>query len=151
MRGARVTAVSCEDDGVSIHVAGQTPLRARSCVLACGGRYALHRQLGLGVPSLLLHTAQRELPARTPGDVEVHFGSEIAPQGFAWVVPVWRRGRSFARIGVMAEAQAPTYFARMVARIASRWGVDLGIGRRRLARRSCLSAASRGPTGIDSS
>ena len=112
--------------GVSIHVAGQTPLRARSCVLACGGRYALHRQLGLGVPSLLLHTAQRELPARTPGDVEVHFGSEIAPRGFAWVVPVWRGGRSFARIGVMAEAQAPTYFTRMVARIASRWGVDAG-------------------------
>ena len=124
VRGARVTAVSCEDTGTSIHVAGQTPLRARSCVLACGGRYALHRQLGFSVPSLLLHTAQRELPARTPGDVEVHFGSEVAPRGFAWVVPVWRAGRSFARIGVMAEAQAPTYFTRMVARIASRWGVD---------------------------
>ena len=124
VRGSRVTAVSCEDTGTSIHVAGQTPLRARSCVLACGGRYALHRQLGLSVPSLLLHTAQRELPARTPGDVEVHFGSEVAPRGFAWVVPVWRAGRSFARIGVMAEAHAPSYFMRMVARIASRWGVD---------------------------
>jgi len=125
VRGARVSSVSCDGDGVSIQVAGQMPLRARSCVLACGGRYALHRQLGLDVPSLLLHTAQREVPAETPGDVEVHFGSEIAPQGFAWVVPVWRRGQTFARIGVMADAQAPTYFARMVARIASRWGVDL--------------------------
>ena len=124
VRGARVTAVSCEDTGTAIHLAGQTTLRARSCVLACGGRYALHRQLGLSVPSLLLHTAQRELPARTPGDVEVHFGSEVAPRGFAWVVPVWRAGRSLARIGVMAEAQAPIYFTRMVARIASRWGVD---------------------------
>ena len=124
VRGARVTAVSCDDDGVSIHIAGQTPLRSRSCVLACGGRYALHRQLGLGVPALLLHTAQRELPSRTPGDVEMHFGSEIAPRGFAWVVPVWRGGESFARIGVMAEADAPKYFARMLARVASRWGVD---------------------------
>jgi digeranylgeranylglycerophospholipid reductase len=124
LRGARATAVSCSVDGVSIEVAGQPPLRARSCVLACGGRYALHRQLGLGVPSLLLHTAQRELPASSPGDVEVHFGSEVAPQGFGWVVPVWRDGRSFARIGVMAQGQAPTYFDRMVARVAPRWGVQ---------------------------
>jgi digeranylgeranylglycerophospholipid reductase len=124
VRGARVSAIACADDGVTIQVAGQAPLRARSCVLACGGRYALHRQLGLGVPSLLLHTAQRELPASTPGDVEVHFGSEVAPRGFAWVVPVWRGERSFARIGVMAEAQAPRYFTRMVDRVASRWGIE---------------------------
>ncbi len=124
VRGARVIAVTCDDNGVRIEVAGQAPLRARSCVLACGGRYALHRQLGLDVPSLLLHTAQRELPATTPGDVEVHFGSEVAPSGFAWVVPVWRGGQSFARIGVMADAQAPTYFTRLVDRVASRWGIE---------------------------
>ena len=127
VRGARVLTVASADDGVTIVAAGQPPLRARSCVLACGGRYALHRQLGLGVPSLLLHTAQRELPAATPGDVEVHFGSEIAPRGFAWVVPVWRGGHSFARIGVMAEADAPTCFSRLLARVASPWGIDLPV------------------------
>jgi geranylgeranyl reductase family protein len=125
IRGARVHTVASAADGVTMHIAGQPPLRARSCVLACGGRYALHRQLGLGVPSLLLHTAQRELPASTPGDVEVHFGSEVAPRGFAWVVPVWRDGRPFARIGVMSEADAPTYFTRLVDRVATRWGVEL--------------------------
>jgi len=125
IRGARVSRITATADGVTIHVADQPLLHARSCVLACGGRYALHRQLGLGVPSLLLHTAQRELPASTPGDVEVHFGSEMAPRGFAWVVPVQRGGRSFARIGVMAEADAPTYFMRVVDRVAERWGVEL--------------------------
>lgn len=125
IRGARVHTVASAPDRVTVHVGDQPPLHARTCVLACGGRYALHRQLGLGVPSLLLHTAQRELPASTPGDVEVHFGSEVAPQGFAWVVPVWRDGRSFARIGVMSESDAPTYFMRMVDRVAARWGVDL--------------------------
>ena len=125
IRGARVSRITATADGVTIHVADQPLLHARSCVLACGGRYALHRQLGLGVPSLLLHTAQRELPASTPGDVEVHFGSEVAPRGFAWVVPVQRGGRSFARIGVMAEADAPTYFMRVVDRVAERWGVEL--------------------------
>ena len=124
IRGARVNKVLATPDSVTIHVADQPLLHARSCVVACGGRYALHRQLGLDVPSLLLRTAQRELPATTPGDVEVHFGSEIAPQGFAWVVPVWRGGRSFARIGVMSEADAPTYFTRMVDRISARWGVE---------------------------
>jgi geranylgeranyl reductase family protein len=128
VRGARATGVTIGARQVSIEVSGQAPLLARSCVLACGGRYALHRQLGLGVPSLFLHTAQRELPASSPGDVEVHFGSEIAPRGFAWVVPVLRGGRSFARIGVMAEDQTPTYFNRMVARVGSRWGVAIGPG-----------------------
>jgi digeranylgeranylglycerophospholipid reductase len=124
VRGARVTGASCGADGVSIEVAGQPSRRARACVLACGGRYALHRQLGLGYPSLLLHTAQRELPASSPGDVEVHFGSVVAPQGFGWVVPVWRGGQSYARIGVMSEDQSPMYFNRMVARVAHRWGVQ---------------------------
>ena len=125
IRGARVNRITAAADSVTIHAANQLPLRARACVLACGGRYALHRQLGLDVPSLLLHTAQRELPASTPGDVEVHFGSEVAPRGFAWVVPVQRGGQSFARVGVMAEADAPTYFMRVVERIAERWGVEL--------------------------
>ena len=125
IRGARVNRITVAADGVTIHVVNQPTLHARSCVLACGGRYALHRQLGLDVPSLLLHTAQRELPASTPGDVEVHFGSEVAPRGFAWVVPVQRGGQSFARVGVMAEADAPTYFMRVVERIAERWGVEL--------------------------
>jgi digeranylgeranylglycerophospholipid reductase len=125
IRGARVNRITTTADGVTIHVVNQPLLHARSCVLACGGRYALHRQLGLDVPSLLLHTAQRELPARTTGDVEVHFGSEVAPRGFAWVVPVQRGGQSFARIGVMAEADAPAYFMRVVDRVAAQWGVEL--------------------------
>src|SRR4030095_14968167 len=125
IRGARVNRITATADGVTIHVANQPPLRARSCVLACGGRYALHRQLGLGVPSLLLHTAQRELPASQAGDGRVHFGTEVARRGFAWVVPVQRGGQWFARVGVMAEADAPTYFMRVVDRIAARWGVEL--------------------------
>jgi len=120
---SRATDVRIEGDGVVVTIAGRVPVRAHTCVLACGGRYALHRQLGLSVPSLFLHTAQRELPAERPGDVEVHFGSHIAPQGFAWVVPVRRGDRFYARIGVMSEDRSPTYFDRLVARVGERWGV----------------------------
>jgi geranylgeranyl reductase family protein len=126
VRDARVTDISRDAGGVSVGVARQAARRARACVLACGGRYALHRQLGLDVPSLLLHTAQREVPVRRPGDVEVHFGSAIAPRGFGWIVPVRRGGLAFARIGVMAESQAPRYLDGMMARVAGRWGIETG-------------------------
>jgi flavin-dependent dehydrogenase len=73
---------------------------------------------------MFLHTAQIELPIRHPGDVELHFGSEIAPKGFGWVVPVVRDARHCARVGVMCDNDAPRYFDRVAARVASRWGID---------------------------
>jgi digeranylgeranylglycerophospholipid reductase len=102
------------------------------CILACGANYALHRQVGFGMPRLFLHTAQLELAAARLGDVELHFGTDIAPKGFGWVVPVSRPGEQCARVGVMCGGDAPLYFERLAARVASRWGVTLrGIGRPR--------------------
>lgn len=123
-RGARATAVRIGADSVSVDVAGQRPVQARAGVLACGGKYAFHRQLGLGLPSLFLHTAQCELPAARPKDVELHFGGDIAPKGFAWAVPVWRNDRPYARVGVMCKADAPCYFRRMVDRLRLAWGIQ---------------------------
>ena len=120
----RAVGVHVHKDGVVVSVARHADVHARICILACGGRYALHRQLGLTVPSLFLHTAQRELPVESPDDVEVHFGSHVAPRGFGWVVPIRRGARFYARIGVMSEDRAPTYFERMVARVSERWGVE---------------------------
>ena len=122
--GVRVRAVTIAPDRVTVDVAGGATVEARACVLATGGRYALHRPLGLGLPDHYLHTAQRELPAAHPGVVEVHFGRSLAPGGFGWVVPVWRGDRSFARVGVMAEQLAPAHFARLLERVASRWGLQ---------------------------
>jgi digeranylgeranylglycerophospholipid reductase len=120
--GSRVTDVSLDADGVTIRHGRSATVRARMCVLATGGRYGLHRRLGLGLPSVYLHTAQRELPAERPGEVELHFGRDVAPGGFAWAVPVWGPGGARVRVGVMAERDAPAYFARMLERIADRWG-----------------------------
>lgn len=120
---SRATAAQIDGDGVVVSVAGQPDVRARVCVLACGGRYALHRQLGLTVPSLYLHTAQRELPVENPDELEIHFGSDVAPRGFGWIVPIRRGRQSYARIGVMSEDRSPTYFDRMLARVRERWGV----------------------------
>jgi len=122
--GTRVRGVAIDDSHVSVDIGGAAPLRARACVLATGGRYALHRPLGLDLPDHYLHTAQRELPAARPGVVEVHFGRGVAPGGFGWVVPVWRGDRAFARVGVMAESRAPEHFAGMIDRVSERWGLE---------------------------
>ena len=129
-RGARVTSIQVHTDGVVV-TSPTTKVRARGCILACGANYSLHRQVGFGVPRLFLHTAQLELPASRLGDVELHFGAEIAPKGFGWVVPVARESDQCARIGVMCEGDAPRYFQRLAERIAPRWGVAGDVGRPR--------------------
>ena len=121
----RVLDVRCGADFVSIDTSTCSALRARACVLACGARYTLHRQLGLERPTLFLHTAQAELPAGRAGDVEIHFGAEIAPKGFAWAVPVTRGGGTCVRVGVMCARDGLRYFNRMLGRISAHWGVSV--------------------------
>lgn len=123
LRGHRVTGVESASDGVTITLGDGATHRARAAVLACGASYAFQKRLGLGMPSAFLQSAQLELPADRLGDVEIHFGSEIAPKGFAWAVPVNRTYGSFARIGVMAEGDSGLYFSRMLERVRERWGI----------------------------
>lgn len=125
MRGRRVSAVDLVDDGVVVTLADGDVVRARATVLACGANYAFQKRLGLGMPGTFLQSAQLELPATRLGDVEIHFGSEIAPKGFAWTVPVKRGSATFARIGVMAEVDAGLYYSRMLERVRERWGIDV--------------------------
>ena len=119
----RVTNLTLQARGASA-LAGGRRVTARLVILACGASYGVQRRGGLGLPARYLHTAQRELPARRLRDVEVHFGQHVAPAGFAWAVPVVRPAGSFVRVGVMASHDAPTHFARMLARVAEKWGVD---------------------------
>src|SRR5688572_4423034 len=121
-RGARVTGMQVDDAGVTV-TTSSTEYRARAGILACGANYALHRQVGFEMPQLFLHTAQIEVPAGRLGDVELHFGTEIAPKGFGWVVPVARPREQCARVGVMCDADASLYFHRLAERITARWGI----------------------------
>ncbi|MBI4486733.1 MAG: NAD(P)/FAD-dependent oxidoreductase [Acidobacteria bacterium] len=104
-------------------IAGASTLTARLAVLASGAAYHLQRSVGLGVPGSFLHTAQRELPATSLGDVEVHFGGTVAPGGFAWAVPVDRPEGPHVRVGVMATHRAPGWYDAMVDRLIPRWGI----------------------------
>ena len=123
VRGRRVIGIEVATGSVRLTFAEGDSVAARSVILACGANYAFQKRLGLGMPSTFLQSAQLELPAEHLGDVEIHFGSEIAPKGFAWAVPVKRSYGSFVRIGVMADSDPADYFSRILARVRDRWGV----------------------------
>lgn len=80
---------------------------ARVCVLACGVGYGLQRQLGLELPSLLLHSAQIEVDtSETSSMVELYLGREVAPEGFGWTVPLVRGERPRMKVGVVVRGDA---------------------------------------------
>jgi geranylgeranyl reductase family protein len=132
--GTRVADIAVGSHGVVLRGSGRE-LRGRSCILACGANYTFQKRLGLGIPAVTLQSAQMELPARCLGDVELHFGADIAPQGFAWAVPVVRPSGPHVRVGVMCARDASTHFQRILHRVAPRWGVQVdgnGAPRQRL-------------------
>jgi len=121
--GARVVALEADAAGVRATVGGDI-VHARLAVLACGAQYGFQQRLGFGLPRTYLHTAQRELPADLMPSVELHFGRDVAPGGFAWSVPVVRPEGLFVRIGVMTARDAPGCYRRMLERVGDRWGVS---------------------------
>lgn len=122
--GRRVEDVSVDADAAMVHFKDGGRVAARICLLACGAHYVIQRRLGLGFPASYLQSAQLEAPAAAPGDVEVHFGRDVAPEGFAWVVPVRRDDGWHARIGLMCIRDSGAYFRRFLARVARRWHID---------------------------
>jgi len=113
--GTPVQDVEVAADGVTLHTPGDL-VRARACVLACGVSYRFQRQLGLGLPAQAVHTAQTEVDAVAGEVVELHFGREVAPNGFLWTVPLARDGRARLKIGVMATGNAGAYLQAFLDR-----------------------------------
>jgi digeranylgeranylglycerophospholipid reductase len=120
--GTRVLTIAAGAKGVSIGVAGGETLEARACVIACGANYRFNRQLGLGVPRAFVQSAQLEQPLEGPDGVEVHLGREVAPGGFAWLVPLERDGRPHTRLGLMCDSHALCRFRQFAARMRERFG-----------------------------
>ena len=120
--GHRVESVTVANDGVTARVGGGT-LRARVAVLACGANYRFHRPLGLGLPAAHLLSAQLDIAFPAAADIEVRLGREVAPEGFAWMVPYVRDGEGRARIGVMSKSAAGPRFQAFVSALAERAGV----------------------------
>jgi geranylgeranyl reductase family protein len=140
--GRRVRNLQPAAGGMRIEIDGADAVQARAVVLACGASYGMQRRFGLGMPTVSLNSAQLEVPARRGGDVEVYFGRDWAPGGFAWTVPVTRPTGAFVRVGLMCEGDATVFFRQFVNRVAASWGIPIqlvGEPRRRLLPLSTLS------------
>jgi geranylgeranyl reductase family protein len=120
--GVRVASLDRTRTAVTVRTTNGD-LSARAAVLACGASYRFNRALGLGVPGVLAHSAQLEVPFPRLSDVQVHFGRRIAPGGFGWVVPFARSGMPFARIGLLCERDAIRAFRAFAERIRATHGV----------------------------
>src|SRR5262249_10712928 len=108
---------------------------ARACILACGVSYRLPRQLGLGLPGHMLHSAQLEVPAVDAApSAGLHSGTAAAREGFPWLGPVMRAGHPRLKIGRMARGAADAPLGRFVRRpdVARRLTTAPGTAMRRL-------------------
>jgi len=57
-------------------------------------------------------------------EVEVRFGRDVAPGGFAWLVPFKRDGQPYVKAGLMSESRSGERFSAFFASLCSRAGVD---------------------------
>jgi flavin-dependent dehydrogenase len=116
--GTRAQTLTVESRGVQVDVErdGNTcGLAARVCVIATGARYRFQRRLGWGIPSLLLSSAQCEVPAPPATGFDVFFRRDTGPDGFAWLAPMERGGITHAKVGVMVRGRAQGVLDRVVA------------------------------------
>jgi geranylgeranyl reductase family protein len=139
--GRRIGDVRVEPRAARLTMTDGSEISSRSCILACGANYTFQRRLGLGLPGVFLQSAQLELPARNAQDVEVHFGREIAPYGFAWIVPVLRASGMHARVGLMCGDDAAARFRGFVASVCERLGMTLPDGEAQRPRQKMLPLA----------
>lgn len=116
--GVRVTDVSLAEGAVRAAVTGargETTIEGRVLVLASGFGGVLSQKLGLGKVGDFVMGAQVEVEAPGLEEVEVYFGSVVAPGFFAWLVPT-TEGRALA--GLLVRHDAGAYLARFASALA---------------------------------
>ena len=113
--GARAVGLQVKRDSVTVQVrlnGRPYAALARVCLLACGAKYRFQRELGWGMPSLFLASAQTEVRTPPGEGLDLFFRPDLAPTGFSWLVPITRSGEPHAKVGVMA----PTHPRRVLDR-----------------------------------
>lgn len=88
------------------------PVRARVVVIAAGFGSNLPLQVGLHGPSNIVYGAQAEVRMDGLQDVEILLGQSVAPEAFAWVVPL---EADWARVGLVATREAPQHFQKLLS------------------------------------
>ncbi len=89
---------------------GNDAVIAKVAVAACGFSSAIPRKLGLGRIEYYAVGAQTEVKTSRE-EVELYFDQELAPGGFAWLVPTWD-GNGLA--GVVSRCRASYYLKSFI-------------------------------------
>lgn len=102
------------------------PVRARVAVIATGFGSNLASQVGLPSPREIIYGAQAEVEMEDLRDVEIYLGKEVAPESFAWVVPLSvpadgnggtagsGPAAGIARVGLVASREPQRYFRKLL-------------------------------------
>jgi flavin-dependent dehydrogenase len=73
---------------------------------------------------VFLQSAQLETPFPARPEIEVRFGREVAPSGFAWLVPIRRGAVPHARIGLMSATKIRERFSRLLSHLCASVHID---------------------------
>lgn len=109
--------LSCFSQGI------KTCIEAKFVILACGFNSSLVRKSGLGQCRYFTTGAQVEVPAKDLEEIEIYFGSRIAPGYFSWLVPT-KNGRALA--GLMSRYSAGLYLRKWLSDLAAQGKIESG-------------------------
>jgi digeranylgeranylglycerophospholipid reductase len=76
------------------------------------------------VPRAFVQTAQIEMPFPALPRIDVRLGRQIAPGGFAWLVPFHRGDVPYARLGLFCDTNAVRRFQTFAAQVGTEMGLD---------------------------
>jgi geranylgeranyl reductase family protein len=111
----RAEDIQVAEDGVNISAKTEdgkkSAYSARLAVFASGIDYSLHKKIGLGTPKEYLNGAQMEVETDTDVPATIFVGRDVAPGGFAWMVP---SGRKRLRVGMLTRRDPKTYLSQMM-------------------------------------
>ena len=104
--GSRVTSVTPDTDILKVEIERQKEIfEAKTAIVATGFGSTLPEKLGLGKIKHYLSGVQAEVDTDID-EAEVYFDQNLAPGGFAWLVPT-EDGKGLA--GLLARHQADVY------------------------------------------
>jgi len=124
--GAKATDVLLTSDAVKVRIKRQrreATLKAKAAIIATGFGSALPRKLGLGEIKQFVIGAQAEVDINSVDEVEVYFDQNLAPGGFAWLVPT-TDGKGLA--GLFTRHQAELYIKSLLSTLSRQGKIASG-------------------------
>lgn len=112
--GKKATALRCNEEGAAVCLEGESGgelVKARLCLAATGAANGLLQQAGLAQRQRWVLGARVEVDSNHLECIEIHFGRQNAPAGFAWVVPT---GNGKARVGMLGPRCSAAQLRRFI-------------------------------------